>query len=975
MEQKFNSLADSLEGDLCWDLLTRTIYATDASIYREVPVAVAYPRNTGDIIKLVHFAKNSCLSLIPRTAGTSLAGQVVGPGIVVDVSRYMNRIIEVNDHEQYVWVEPGVVLDELNRQMMQHQLFFGPETSTSNRCMIGGMLGNNSCGLHSLVYGSTRDHTLAVQAVLSDGTVAEFSALDREAFDRKCNGNSLENKIYKEIRQVISDQENRKEIRNGYPDPEVSRRNTGYALDLLLDTAPFSESDQPFNMCTLLGGSEGTLVFFTAIKLNLVALPPTNQALICVHFNTLVDSLNANLIALRHHPTAVELMDKVVLECTKTNHSQQANRFFLTGNPRAILIIEFAEKTPEDLQSKISETIEDLVKQGLGYAFPVIYGPDIRKVWELRKAGLGSLSNIPGDLRPVTIIEDIAVPVYRQTEYILEMEEIFAHHGLTCVYHAHIGTGELHLRPMLNLKDPADIILFKAIAAETIPIVKKYRGSLSGEHGDGRLRASMIPLFLGEHNYRLINRIKNVFDPGNLFNPGKITQAPPIGEFLRNEPGVPTPDITTFQDFSETLGVVRAAEKCNGSGDCRKSAQSKGAMCPSYQATHNEKDTTRARANILREFLIKPGGKNPFDHQEIYDILDLCLSCKACKSECPSNVDMAKLKAEFLQHWYDAHGVSFRTRVIAYLPSIYRLAQPFSIVVNKMMRTDLSARAFKRVAGFHTGRSLPPLAARTLINWMDYNLSAMNSSAKKQNGFVYLFADEFTNYQDAPVGIKAIKLLTKLGYQVKFARKTISGRTYISKGLLRKAKSIARENVCLYSDLVSNDHPLIGIEPSAILSFRDEFPDLVDPDLKNQARLLGENSFLIEEFLEREMRAGRISSECFTKENRKIWFHGHCHQKAVASTLSSLYVLNFPENYICSEIPSGCCGMAGAFGFEKEHYDLSMKVGEMVLFPRVREADRNDLICAAGTSCRHQILDGTGRKALHPVEILWEALQ
>jgi FAD/FMN-containing dehydrogenase/Fe-S oxidoreductase len=975
MEKKFLDLAVSLDGDLHCDILTRTIYATDASIYREIPVAVAYPKNPDDVIKLVHFARKHKLSLIPRTAGTSLAGQVVGPGIVTDVTRYMNQILEINEKERFAWVEPGVVLDELNTELKKHGLFFGPETSTANRCMIGGMMGNNACGLHSLVYGSTRDHILAVKTVLSDGTKAEFSNLDKDAFEEKCKGESLENKIYQEIFQIIGDPVNRDNIRIGYPDPSVPRRNTGYALDQLLDNEPFLPGGQPFNMCKLLAGSEGTLTFFTAIKLNLVDLPPAHQALICAHFPTLGDSMEANLVALKHGPTAVELMDSVVLDCTKTNHTQQPNRFFLVGEPRTILIIEFDEHTKEALDLKISETVEDLKSRGLGYAWPVVYGPDIKKVWELRKAGLGSLANIPGDQRSVTVIEDIAVPVARQGEYIAEMEELFASHGMTCVFHAHAGTGELHLRPLLNLKDPADVVRFKAIAAAAIPIVKKYRGSLSGEHGDGRLRASWIPVFLGEHNYQLIKRVKSVFDPENLFNPGKITAAPPMDEFLRNEPGVPTPDIATIQDFSGTLGIVRAAEKCNGSGDCRKSPQAKGSMCPSYQATLDERNTTRARANILREFLIKPDRKNPFDHPEIFEILDLCLSCKACKSECPSNVDMAKLKAEFLQHWHDAHGLSFRTRFIAYMPSIYRLTQPFSTIINQLMRIDFLANTFKRIAGFNTARSIPALAEKSLSHWVSRNLLTINPSTSSSKGYVYLFTDEFTAYQESIIGIKTIKLLTVLGYQVKIAGQTISGRTFISKGLLRKARSVARENVGLYHNLISEEHPLIGIEPSAILGFRDEFPDLVGDDLKSKALEVGKYSMIIDEFLEREMRAGRISSVDFTTEKKEILLHGHCQQKAVASTSSTLYVLNFPENFACTEIPSGCCGMAGSFGFEKEHFELSMKVGELVLFPKVREAADNVLICASGMSCRHQIFDGTGKKALHPVEVLFDALK
>ena len=974
MQELFNTLAASFEGDLFGDLFTRTLYATDASIYREIPAGVAYPRNSADIRRLVNFAAENRLSLIPRTAGTSLAGQVVGPGIVVDVSRYMTSILEVNPAEKYAWVEPGVVLEELNRNLQKYKLFFGPETSTANRCMIGGMLGNNACGLHSVVYGSTRDHTLAVRAVLSDGSEAEFSALDPAGFNLKCQGDNLEGHIYRQIRDIIGNPENRSEIRKGYPDPAVPRRNSGYALDLLLDTAPFSEGGKPFNMCTILGGSEGTLAFFTAIKISLVDVPPPHRALLCPHFSSLADTMKANLVALSHKPTAVELMDDIVIGNSLLNHTQQANSFFLKGKPKAVLMIEFAEQTAEQLKARLEETIEDLDKQGLGDAFPVVHGSDIARVWDFRKAGLGSLANIPGDDQAVTMIEDTAVPVTRLAEYVDEMGALFSRYGMQCVYYAHVGTGELHLRPVLNLKDPADVERFRSIMQETAAIVKMYGGSMSGEHGDGRLRAGFLPFFLGEHNYRLICAVKGAFDPYGIFNPGKITDAPPVDAFLRNEPGVPTPEIPSYLDFSDSLGIVRAAEKCNGSGDCRKSHLARGGMCPSYQATLDEKNTTRARANILREFLTNPTGSNVFDHQEIYDIMDLCLSCKACRSECPSNVDMAKLKAEFLQHWHEARGIPFRTRLIAYLPAIYRLAQPFAPIINRAFRNRTFAGPFKWITGFHPMRSMPEISGLTLTRWSKRNLLTINSRIKSVNGEVFLFADEFTSYQDTSIGIKAILLLTRLGYTVRITGRGMSGRTFISKGLIRKSAKIAVDNVRQYQDLISPEHPLLGIEPSAILGFRDEFPNLVGPALKEKAMELGRNALLVEEFLYRELKAGRIGQHQFTDEPRKILLHGHCHQKALASTLPTLALLNLPKNYSCSEIPSGCCGMAGAFGFEKEHYDLSMKVGELVLFPAVRAAEQDVTICAAGTSCRHQIYDATGRSALHPVDVLFGAL-
>jgi len=975
MQEKIESLRKVIEGDVHTDILTRTMYATDASVYKDLPVAVIDPKNENDIRILIGFANENHIGLIPRTAGTSLAGQVVGSGIVVDVSRYMTRILEINPEQRYVWVEPGVVLDELNLKLAPHNLFFGPETSTGNRCMIGGMLGNNACGLHSLVYGSTRDHTIAVKALLSDGSSAEFTGLSFAEFKEKCKGELLENHIYRKVNEILSDPSNASGIRSGYPDPTVPRRNNGYALDLLLETDPFTGNGKEINLCKLLGGSEGTLAFFTAIKLNLVDSPSPHKVLVCVHFDNLRDCINANLLALEHHPTAVELMDSTVLECTHANRSQEANRFFLQGDPRAILIIELAAGTNEELLLIIRQTIDHLTSAKLGYAYPVVFGQDMKKVWNLRKAGLGLLANIPGDQKAVSIIEDTAVPVGRQADYIIEMEEMFARNHVKCVFHAHVATGELHMRPTLNLKDPADVARFRQIASETLRIVKKYRGSFSGEHGDGRLRASFLPELLGEHNYQLIKEIKKTFDPLGILNPGKITDPPPMDQFLRTEPGMATPVIETTYDFSSDMGIIRAIEKCNGSGDCRKSQVMGGTMCPSYQATLDERNSTRARANILREYMYHDPGKNRFDHPEIYEILDLCLSCKACKSECPSSVDMAKLKGEFLQQWQDIHGISFRSWLIANLPRLYRLVMPASGLANIFLRNKLLSGAFKKAVGFHIKRSIPPLSPIRTRKWALNQILKINPTGTKVKGTVYLFIDEFTDYQDSGIGIKAIRLLARLGYEVKLSKPTLSARTYISKGLLRKASSIARDNIDQYKDLITETTPLIGIEPSAILGFRDEFPELVGPDLKADALKLAPHCLLLDEFIEREIKSGNISKSDFTSSAKNILLHGHCQQKAVVSTASTRFILSFPENYTCSEIPSGCCGMAGAFGYEKEHYDLSMKVGEMVLFPAVREADTETVICAPGTSCRHHISDGTGKRAFHPAEILFEALR
>jgi FAD/FMN-containing dehydrogenase/Fe-S oxidoreductase len=971
-EAGLSLLKDVFHGDVHTDLTTRLIYATDASAYREVPVAVAMPKGAEDIKALIRFATGNGLSLIPRTAGTSLAGQVVGNGIVVDVSRYMTAILEVNAYERWVRVEPGVILDELNRYLAPAGLFFGPETSTSNRCMIGGMVGNNACGLHSLVYGSTRDHTLSVRALLSDGSEAEFGPLSPEELEGKCTGHSLESRIYRNIVQILSSPENRREINEQYPDRAIKRRNTGYAIDLLLEAAPFTPAGEKFNLCSILAGSEGTLAFITEIKLSLVPLPPREKALVCVHCSKLEHAFRGNLVALRHRPVAVELMDRVILEQSKTNIEQRKNRFFISGDPEAILIVEFAAESREELETSARNLEKDMRAAGMGYHFPVLYGSDIPRVWALRKAGLGLLANLPGDAKPVAVIEDTSVNPEVLPEYMDAFMQMLKRYDLECVYHAHIATGELHLRPVLNLKDPRDVELFHTLALETARLVKKYRGSLSGEHGDGRLRGEFIPLMLGEKNYDLLKEIKATWDPGNLFNPGKIIATPPMNTSLRYKPGQVNRQFETIFNFSRDGGFMRSIEKCNGSADCRKTAAAGGTMCPSYMATLDEHATTRARANALREFLGSDADRHPFDHRELYDILGLCLSCKGCKAECPANVDMAKLKAEFLQHWYDEHGIPLRSLAVGYISSLNRIASLAPGMYNALMRNRILASLIKKILRFTPQRNMPALSTVTFRKWYRHHAPASEGPGGK--GQVVLFADEFTNFNEATIGIKAFQLLTTLGYRVKLVRHLESGRTFISKGLIRKARKIAIRNINLLTDVIGEDCPLVGLEPSAILTFRDEYPDLCVKELAADAGRLAANTLMLDEFLAREAERGNIDRDLFTREEKKILLHGHCQQKAVASTAGTKKMLALPVNYHVEEIKSGCCGMAGSFGFEKEHYELSMKVGELVLFPAVRKAEPGTLIVAPGTSCRQQIMDGTGKRAYHPVEVLYDAL-
>ncbi|MEM7513021.1 MAG: FAD-linked oxidase C-terminal domain-containing protein, partial [Bacteroidota bacterium] len=931
LSSKLSILNASLDGDLYYDKMMRTLYATDASVYREMPTAVAMPKHAEDVIQLIAFARQQKLSLIPRAAGTSLAGQCVGNGIVVDVSRYMNQILEVNQEEGWVRVQPGVVRDELNHYLKPFGLFFGPNTSTANRAMIGGMVGNNSCGSYSIVYGTTRDHVLEANCILSDGSQAVFQELTASAFQEKRGQNNLEGNLYQHIFATLSQEEVATEIHTQFPKKAIHRRNTGYAVDVLLDSAVFQEEGEAFNFCKLLCGSEGTLAFLTEIKIHVDPLPPTHKALLCAHYESLEDSLKAVLQAMPFKPRAVELMDKIVMDCTKGNRLYRNNRAFIQGDPEAILMIEIGADSMEEVHAQFDQLIQNMKEAGHGYHFPIIEGEEMKKAWDLRKAGLGLLSNMKGDAKPVAVIEDTAVDLPDLPAYIGEFAEMMKGFGQRAVYYAHAGAGELHLRPILNLKAAEDVKLFRDIAASTAHLVKKYDGSLSGEHGDGRVRAEFIPDMVGPKNYELFKELKGVWDPQNIFNPGKIVDAAPMDEFLRYEQEQETRQFETVFDFSETNGILRAVEQCNGSGDCRKSHLSGGTMCPSYMATRNEKDTTRARANILREFLTRSNEENPFAHKEIYEVLDLCLSCKGCTSECPSNVDMATIKAEFLHQYYKKYGVPLRALAIANIGKLNKLGAIIPGITNFFLTNGLTSGLLKRFLGVAPKRSLPALQKTTFRKWMKKNAANLAPAEPKKK--VYVFCDEFTDFNDTHLGITLVKLLTHLGYEVEMPPHAESGRAYLSKGLIQQARTRAIKNVEIFSSLVSKETPLIGIEPSAILSFRDEYPKLVTPELKDAAREVGKHALLVEEFLDREIENGNLNASHFTEAPLQIQLHGHCHQKALSGTSFTHKVLSLPRNYSVSEIPSGCCGMAGSFGYEKEHFDLSQKVGELVLFP------------------------------------------
>ncbi|GCD77183.1 oxidoreductase [Thermaurantimonas aggregans] len=948
-------LSRGFKGEVYDDILRRALYATDASIYKEYPLAVVYPRDEQDVKILVDTCREKSISIIPRTAGTSLAGQCVGSGVVADMSKYMTRVLHLDLKNGIVKVQPGVIRDSLNEMLKPYGWFFGPNTSTSNRCMLGGMVANNSSGSTSIKYGVTRDKVLSIRGVLSNGEVIELSE------------GKAPHSIQSSMIELLSDTALVDDVQKNFPKRTIHRRNTGYALDVLIDQLDFGKGTDRLNLAKLISGSEGTLLLMTEITLKLDRLPPKEVAVICAHFTTIRQSMEAAKEVMKVSPYACELVDKIILDCTKENLEQRENRFFIEGDPEAILAVELRADEMGELQKAAETTIARLKEANLGYAFPVLWNEDAEKIWSLRAAGLGLLSNIPGPAKAIACIEDTAVDIEDLPDYIDEFDQMMEKFGQRSVHYAHAGAGEIHLRPILNLRELQGYKHLRQISTESARLVKKYNGSLSGEHGDGRVRAEFIEEFYGSRIYEAFLKVKQIFDPYNLFNPGKIVNAPPMDTSLREDPSTPLQTIDTFFDYGNEGGFLAAVEKCNGSGDCRKPFSTGGTMCPSYQATLDEKDTTRARANALREFVSgAANGKKGFAHPELKEVMDLCLACKGCTRECPSNVDMASMKSEWLYQYQSVHGKSLSTLFFGHFDLLARWASLLPSFSNALLENRITGDLIKRLVGIATQRKLPTFAKTPLQKQINKTLQ---KNPKDPVGSVYFFLDEFINYNEPRIGIKAIELLQRYGYEVKFVRHASSGRAMISKGLLPEARKVAERNVKIFSEIVNENVPLVGIEPSAILSFRDEYPRIVRQRLWEKAKRLAQNVLLLDEFFAREIKAGRLKKLYEEKDVKTVHVHGHCHQKALSSLRYTREVLEF-FGYKVKIIPSGCCGMAGSFGYEKEHFDLSMKIGEMVLFPYLRSLNDMELVVAVGTSCRHQIADGVGRKALHWVEIV-----
>ena len=970
---------------LLTDSLHKIAYATDASVYREIPYGVAYPETIEDVKELMQLAREKGVDLIPRAGGTSIAGQVVGCGIVADISKYWNKILEINAEEHWARVQPGVVRDELNMALKPYGLFFSPETSTSNRCCIGGMFGNNSCGTHSLVYGSTRHHVIACKGILSDGSLFDTEKIDRS--------NTLLDKILAQLETWAGDEKICSLVEKNYPDKSLQRRSCGYAIDEAIETVT---QDKGLALCKLLAGSEGTLAFITEIKVSLDVLPPKEIMVVCGHCDALEKSFEANLVALKHQPTAIELMDGDILELSKGNAEQQKNRFFVEGDPAALLITELRAETREELDQKADALEQDLIQSGHIYNCTRVYGSDVSKVWTLRKAGLGILGGMKGDAKPMGVIEDTAIAPKLLPAYMKDFREMIDRLGATIVFYGHISTGELHLRPIINLKTKDGQKLFRDLATETALLVKKHRGTISGEHGDGRLRGEFIRLLYGDETYELMRQVKQCWDPDGLFNRHKIVDTLPMDSMLRFDidqqyeiEKIIGSDHTYFKwkaafdecdapgatgARSQTHALMCSIEQCNGAGDCRKSNLMRGTMCPAYKVSGDEIKSTRARSNVIREVLTRGG-----DDKMIKEVLDSCLACKGCKSECPSNVDMTRLRAELLQHYYDRHGTPLRSWLVARMAQMEQLGRHMRPLYNLMATWKPSAAIVKHIVGFATERSIPTLSKKTMVELVAEERQRYRMNRPKKR--IFLFADEFTNQQEAELGLNFAKLLMQLGYQVEISSHLESGRAAISKGCLKRAKKIACNNVDLLCEQVSDNQPLVGIEPSTILTFRDEYPDLVSADRRRNAIELSKHCLLYDEFLLKEILEGRINIDDFEDSEMEIWLHGHCHQKALVGIEKTVEVLRrLLKGATVHVIPSGCCGMAGSFGYEKEHYQTSLAIGEMVLFPAVRKAvaqfkEKPTFVAAPGTSCRQQIFDGTGIRAVHPIEILYRYIK
>ncbi|MBM3935279.1 MAG: anaerobic glycerol-3-phosphate dehydrogenase subunit C [SAR202 cluster bacterium] len=943
-------------GEVRFDKMSRVLYSTDASIYQIEPIGVVIPKTPEDVIAVVETANRYNVPVLPRGGGTSLAGQTVGRAIVMDFSRYMREVLEVNAEEGWARVQPGIILDELNQKIAHTKMAFTPDPSTSNRGNVGGALGNNSCGSHSMVYGKSVDNVIAMNVVLANGDTAHFAPLDREGIALKKLASGFEGDIYRKMFEI--GESHRDEVIKRYP--KIQRRVSGYNLDEFLDP-------NAFNMARFVVGSEGTLITITEAKVK-ITKKPSFKGLAVIHFNDLIESMEATVAALELKPDAIEHIGSMILRNTRNNLTYSRLTDFLEGDPDSILATEFSGESEAEVESKLDACEERMRKAGMGYFVRKLTKPaDQAKVWEVRKAGLGLMMNAPGPRRPLPFVEDTAVSPEKLPQFIKRFDEIVREHDTIAGYYGHASTGCMHIRPLIDLKLQEGVDRMVSIADKISDLVLEYGGSMSGEHGDGLVRSVWNKKMFGPKIYDAFREVKRTFDPKGLMNPGKIVDSPPMTENLRIGPKYRPVELRTGFTFAKDGNFASAIEMCNGQGACRKVTS--GIMCPSYMVTRDEEHSTRGRANALRAAI---SGALPMDSlasERLYEVMDLCIECKGCKAECPSNVDMAKLKYEFLDRYHKTNGYPVRNRVFGNIDQLSKMGSFFAPISNWSMKAPFVKEMLQSYAGVDKRRTLPPFANQTFTQW--FRARGGSPETAQTRGQVVIFPDTFTNFNHPELGRAAVKVAKALGYQVLVPGTRCCGRPMLSKGMVDKAKANARANVDLLLPYISRRAKMIAIEPSCASAFKDDYLDLLGND--PVAKQVGESTMLIEEFVVHAKEKDGATLP-FKAGLGKVMMHGHCHQKALVGTKKAMDVLKSIPGAEATEIQSGCCGMAGAFGFEKEHYDISMQMGEKSLFGAVRAQEGDVTFVTEGISCRQQIHDGTGKRARHLVEVLADAL-
>ncbi|MCH6159149.1 FAD-binding and (Fe-S)-binding domain-containing protein [Streptomyces marispadix] len=967
-------LRAEVEGKVLFDDYTRHLFSRDASMYAIKPLGVVFPRHAGDVQAAVRAAAEAGVPVVPRGAGTSLAGQTIGPGLVLDMSRHMNRIVEIDTDRRTALVEPGVVQDQLNRAAAPHGLMFGPDTSTSNRATVGGMIGNNSAGSGSIRYGMTIDHVRELDVVLSDATPARFAPVDEAVREQRAALPTLEGRLYRELPHIV--RENAAAIAAGMP--RFWRRACGYRLDRL------AGEDAGFDLAKFVVGSEGTLVLATRALVDLVP-KPARTVIAVGHFTSVAGAIAATEDALACDPAAVEMMDRTILDLSRQKIEYASLGSILEGDPEALLFVSFTGDDERELVGRLERLTALWQRHGHGYHTLQAVTPQQQgSLLKVRKSSLGLLmAASEGTRRPLAFIEDTAVDPARLGEYTRRFKQVLDRHGLNAGFYGHCSVGCLHIRPFVDTADPSQVATMRSVAEEIKDLVREYGGVNSSEHGDGLARSEFNREIFGDELYEAMRRVKGLFDPDDRLNPGKIVDAPSMTDNLRDPALPPAGPLRTRLDFEVVGGMRGAADRCMNIGLCRKDGS--GTMCPSYMATLKEEDSTRGRANALVKALSDPDPHRALGDGRLHEVLDLCLMCKACKSECPLGVDMATLKAETLAHHHDEHGVPRRSRLFASIRVLNRLGSATAPLSNLPGRLPLLRRLLDRLLGITPFRPLPVYVRGDLVSWFRRRgrkqppgaapgtRSPGPRSAAAPQGTVTFLADSFTTYTEPGIGRAAVELLELAGWQVALESRGCCGRSAFSKGLLDKAKDQARGLARLLAETTPPGSPVVGCEPSCLMTLRDEHRSLL-PDDPAVADVSGRVR-QVEELLAEALDDGRLRLDPDAwPAGRRILYHGHCHQKAEVGTAATVALLKRIPGAEVVELDAGCCGMAGSFGFESEHYETSMTVGNDRLFPAIGAEGEQTVVAASGVSCRQQIFHGTRRSAWHPVELVRAAL-